>query len=119
MCPLPNLLPPATRAFAHVALRRLRDAVRGGCCARPRLDRSDDDAAMLWFVTAGVCIALLGLACRAIEAGGHTVPREIGIGLVALGALISAMMPVSGGWLVMAIGGLALIRAQRTRVAAG
>lgn len=76
---------------------------------------SDDDAAMstLWFGLAGLGMYGIGLLTRRHTRDTGRVPAETGWTLLALGVPMTILEPVSGGWLVIAVGTLALAAARR------
>lgn len=71
---------------------------------------NDDDARMtaLWFMISGVAVLGIGLMARRSMITFGVLPTETGWILVALGAPTSVLEPVSGGWLLLVLGLLAL-----------
>lgn len=57
--------------------------------------------AVTWFVLFGAVLALLGLGVLQLERTRTTVPRTLGVGLLALALLGIALMPASGFWLAL------------------
>ncbi|MFJ4776428.1 DUF6463 family protein [Streptomyces sp. NPDC088762] len=74
----------------------------------------DDRALVLWFTVCGLALAALGTLTQWILRTVGRLPRQLGFWLLAMGALITALQPVSGGWLVIGIGGLALVAARQS-----
>ncbi len=74
----------------------------------------DDRALVLWFTVCGLALAALGTLARWILRTVGSLPPQLGFWLLAIGALIVALQPVSGGWLVLGIGGLALVAARQS-----
>jgi hypothetical protein len=74
----------------------------------------DDRALVLWFTVCGLALAALGTLTQWILRTVDSLPPQLGFWLLAIGALIAALQPVSGGWLVIGIGGLALVAARRS-----
>jgi hypothetical protein len=70
----------------------------------------------LWFFLGAPSFLLLGLLARTIIRVTGTVPLWFGVGLIFIGGLISVLSPVGGGWLVLAIGVLSVVVAQRSPV---
>jgi hypothetical protein len=76
----------------------------------------DDREAALWFLVAAPALAALGATAEwAVRRTGE-LPAPVGVGLVAIGALITVADPISGGWLVLGLGVGALV-VRRRRVA--
>ncbi|MEU9144033.1 DUF6463 family protein [Streptomyces sp. NPDC048349] len=73
----------------------------------------DDRALVLWFTVCGLALAALGTLTQWILRTVGSLPRQLGFWLLAMGALIAALQPASGGWLVIGIGGLALVAARQ------
>ncbi|MFE9676807.1 DUF6463 family protein [Streptomyces sp. NPDC006259] len=74
----------------------------------------DDRASVLWLTVCGLALAALGALTQWIVRTVDRLPPPLGFWLPAIGALIVALQPVSGGWLVIGIGGLALVAARRS-----
>ncbi|MEU0405472.1 DUF6463 family protein [Streptomyces sp. NPDC006197] len=73
----------------------------------------DDRTLVLWFTVCGLALAALGTLTQWILRTVGSLPSQLDFWLLAMGALIAALQPVSGGWLVIGIGGLALVAAQQ------
>ncbi|MFI7441245.1 DUF6463 family protein [Nonomuraea indica] len=69
----------------------------------------------LYFFAAGILLLALGtLARRFVHIAGH-LPGQIGWYLIISGALLCVIeFPITGGWLMVAIGVLGLIASRRT-----
>lgn len=66
----------------------------------------------VWFLVAGVALLALGTLGRwAVRETGR-LPRQVGVYLLALGAPVAVLWPVSGGILLVAVGALALVAAR-------
>lgn len=78
---------------------------------------NDDDARMtaLWFMVSGIAFFGIGfLSRRMLSISGRT-STEIGWIMLATGIPVSVMEPISGGWLLIVIGVLAVAAARRER----
>ena len=85
----------------------LRPLVSDGVLNAVGDDPSRESA--VWFAVTGLaCIGLGDVARTAVREDGE-LPRRFGAWVLATGAVISATMPVSPGWLVMGIGAAALL----------
>ncbi|MEU7280416.1 DUF6463 family protein [Streptomyces sp. NPDC045431] len=80
---------------------------------------NDDEGRMmaLWFMACGIAFIGLGLLARRSATTTGTLPPELGWILLALGVPVSLLEPVSGGWSLVAIGALAVLRSRRDRAA--
>jgi hypothetical protein len=78
---------------------------------------TDDAARMstLWITMAGIGLAGLGLLARKAVLSYGTLPTETGWILLALGIPIAVLDPISGGWMLIGIGVLAVIAARRNK----
>ena len=59
------------------------------------------EAVIFWFLLAGVPLFVAGQLARRVE---RPLPRWIGVELVALGLLCGLALPLSGFWLLVALG---------------
>ncbi|MDQ3695955.1 MAG: DUF6463 family protein [Chloroflexota bacterium] len=66
-----------------------------------------------WFMWSGVALLALGEHVRWTVRETGRLPVRLGAWLLALGVPLTVVIPASGGWLVAAVGGLAL-RAARS-----
>jgi Family of unknown function (DUF6463) len=94
-------------AALHLAIGladpRPRELVDAGLVAA--LDGDPGREAVLWFLALGLAFAALAeLARWSVRATGR-LPARLGEWLVGIGALIVAVEPASGGWLVLGLGG--------------
>ncbi|MFI9345823.1 DUF6463 family protein [Streptomyces sp. NPDC052773] len=82
---------------------------------------NDDEGRMmaLWFMVGGIALVGFALLARRSVVTTGTLPAELGWILLALGAPVSLMEPVSGGWSLIVIGLLAVRVSRRDRSAAG
>jgi hypothetical protein len=62
----------------------------------------------VWYATTGLAVVALGDVARTARRRTGRLPVRFGGWVLATGALITAAMPASPGWLVMAIGATAL-----------
>jgi hypothetical protein len=77
------------------------------------LDGDPGREAILWFLALGLAFAALGQLARwSVRETGH-LPTRLGEWLVGIGALIVAVEPASGGWLVLGLGGWAMWAVRR------
>lgn len=67
-----------------------------------------------WFMWSGVALLALGEHVRWTVRETGRVPVRLGGWLLALAVPLTVAIPVSGGWLVAAVGGLALRAARST-----
>ncbi|MEW2352277.1 DUF6463 family protein [Spirillospora sp. NPDC029432] len=73
----------------------------------------------LWFLYSGVGFMAIGtFALKEVRATGR-VPLQAALYLLAVGGTMSAVMPASGGWLVLLLGLLALAARRRDRATEG
>lgn len=79
--------------------------------------RADRESA-LWFVVSGVSLVALGDLGRSAFAQNGQLPRRYGTWVLAAGAVVTAGLPASPGWLVLAIGVLA-VRSGRWSTGSG
>ncbi len=65
--------------------------------------RGDDGgrSLALWFLIAGLMLALVGILVDAIEAGDRPLPRGFGVALLALALAGIAVVPLLGFWLLL------------------
>jgi hypothetical protein len=93
-------------AHRHGAGRpRTRDLVDAGLAGA--LDGDPGREAILWFLALGLTFAALAeLARWSVRATGR-LPTRLGEWLFGIGALIVAVEPASGGWLVLGLDGWA------------
>ncbi|MBI5516148.1 MAG: hypothetical protein HY909_20355 [Deltaproteobacteria bacterium] len=70
-------------------------------------------AAAVWFLFAGGLLVLLGAVVLEGEREGRPPSLRTGIGLVAVGLGAVALMPASGAWLLLPLGGWIAWRARR------
>lgn len=85
----------------------LQDIAAAGFVNAIDLDGSERETAF-WFEVCGLTLAMLGdLARRAVRHDGR-LPDGLGWWLIGVFGPLTAFMPVSGGWLVITIGVLAL-----------
>ncbi|MQA77334.1 MAG: hypothetical protein GEV10_02445 [Streptosporangiales bacterium] len=70
---------------------------------------------VLWFLAAGIAMLTLGAFGTWAARTAGRLPSALGWGLVAIGLFVSIPEPISGGWLVLALGVLALGAARRSR----
>lgn len=64
--------------------------------------------AWVWFMFSGWSLIALGQLVRWEQRQGSMPPRSLGWHLTAMGAVLAVLMPVSGGWLLLAQGILLL-----------
>jgi hypothetical protein len=107
-------------AALHLAMGladpRTRELVDAGLVAA--LDGDPGREAILWLLALGLAFAALAEVARwSVRATGR-LPTRLGEWLVGIGALIVAVAPASGGWLVLGLGGWAMW-AVRRRAASG
>jgi hypothetical protein len=69
-------------------------------------DRTRESA--VWYATTGLLVVALGDAARTGRRRTGRLPTRFGGWVLTAGALITATMPASPGWLVMAVGATAL-----------
>jgi Family of unknown function (DUF6463) len=95
---------------------RTRELVDAGLVAA--LDGDPGHEAILWFLALGLAFAALGEVARwSVRVAGR-LPARLGEWLAGIGALIVAVAPASGGWLVLGLGGWAMWVVRR-RAASG
>ena len=104
-----------TGAALHIAIGladpRTRDLVAAGLFGA--LDGDPGREAVLWFLALGLAFAALAeLARWSVRATGR-LPTRLGEWLAGIGALIVAVEPASGGWLVLGLGGWAMWAVRR------
>ncbi|MGH8931089.1 MAG: DUF6463 family protein [Egibacteraceae bacterium] len=92
----------------------LGDIGRGGVVGA--VDPYQDRQAVFWFHMSGFLMILLGQLAHWAQERTGTVPRFLGVGLLAFGLIGVALMPVSGFWAVLPIAAL-LMRASRAGTA--
>lgn len=98
----------------HVALGAVtfrpewRTIARRGVCGSVHDDR-DATASALWFMVSGAALFGLGLLTRKHVGETGRLPKETGYTLLVLGVPVSLLQPASGGWLLVGMGGLALV----------
>jgi hypothetical protein len=75
----------------------------------------NDDArrVALWFMLTGIAFVGLGLLSRRHLIATGRLPPEIGWILLAPGIPLILLVPLSGGWLLIGIGVLALVMSRR------
>jgi Family of unknown function (DUF6463) len=110
---VPRLL--TATAVLHVAYAAADQSTWGAVLAGGLWDAVEGDPAReaeLWFlVLAPALLALSALARTHARATGR-LPASLGLWMIVVGLLISVFVPVSGGWLLLAIGSLTLISAR-------
>jgi len=73
---------------------------------------------LLWYggCFAGVLMILVGLLMTSwTRTTGRPVPRYFAVALVVAGVVLVVLDPVSGGWLILILGTLALVRPRDTQ----
>lgn len=65
-----------------------------------------------WFIAFGAVVILLGGLADWCESQGAGLPRRFGWSLLALTILVVVIMPISGGWLLLAPSIGAITRAR-------
>jgi hypothetical protein len=114
--PLAMLAGAALHLAMGLADPRTRELVDAGLVAA--LDGDPGREAILWLLALGLAFAALAEVARwSVRATGR-LPTRLGEWLVGIGALIVAVAPASGGWLVLGLGGWAMW-AVRRRAASG
>lgn len=114
--PLAMLAGAALHLAMGLADLRTRELVDAGLVAA--LDGDPGREAILWLLALGLAFAALAEVARwSVRATGR-LPTRLGEWLVGIGALIVAVAPASGGWLVLGLGGWAMW-AVRRRAASG
>lgn len=71
---------------------------------------SSERQQVVWFLFTGFAGIPGALSIWALERSGIPIPRAVGLSLVAMAGLGVTMMPLSGFWLVLAVGVVALFR---------
>lgn len=64
----------------------------------------------LWFIFFGFITVILGLLVNYLEGSNIALPRFLGWSLLALTLFLVAIMPISGGWLLLIPAGGAIYR---------
>ena len=103
---VPNLTLIVAGAHAVTAFAQYRDVYRkmlaGGIIGS--VNGQHDREAATWFFVAAPATAALGLVSRwGVERTGE-IPPAVPPTLLSLGALIAALSPASGGWVLIALG---------------
>jgi Family of unknown function (DUF6463) len=110
--PLAMLAGAALHLAMGLADPRTRELVDAGLVAA--LDGDPGREAILWLLALGLAFAALAEVARwSVRATGR-LPTRLGEWLVGIGALIVAVAPASGGWLVLGLGGWAMWAVRRT-----
>ncbi|AHH97757.1 DUF6463 family protein [Kutzneria albida] len=78
-----------------------------------------DRQAAFWFLVAAPNLSALGELARWAVRRTGTLPARLGGWLLGIGVVGVVLLPVSGFWLVLIIGVLALVAARRGPVSAG
>lgn len=68
-----------------------------------------------WFLATGILTLLLGALVDHLEARREPLPRFLGWGLFLFTAAVLAIMPISGGWLLVPAVLGALLAGRRTQ----
>jgi hypothetical protein len=87
-------------AFAVVAYGKVYASMAASGIVGSGL-RSPLNSAASWFLLFGLLTLALGLVASAFERTGQSLPRAVGVVLLALAALGVVLMPASGFWLVL------------------
>ena len=103
---VPRLTLIVAGAHAVTAFAQYRDVYRkmlaGGIIGS--VNGQHDPEAATWFFVAAPAMAALGLVSRwGVERTGE-IPPAVPPTLLSLGALIAALSPASGGWVLIALG---------------
>jgi hypothetical protein len=98
-------------AVAPLVQPGLAPLVRGGLLDAVGDDRARESAA--WYVICGVSLLAHGELVRDVIRRTGRVPLRVGAWLGGLGALVTLLMPASGGWALLAAGGHAAWAATR------
>lgn len=88
----------------------LRPLIRDGLIGAVRDDASRESA--VWFVVSGLGLVALADTGRSHHQQHGRLPARYGAWVLAAGAVVTAALPASPGWLVMAAGVMA-VRSER------
>ncbi len=73
-----------------------------------------DRIAVFWFLFLSPVLSMLGqIVSRAITSGAVDVLRVIGWNLIVMGTIGAVVFPISGNWILIALGALTLGAASR------
>ncbi|WP_454195833.1 DUF6463 family protein [Nocardia sp. Marseille-Q1738] len=71
--------------------------------------------ASVWFMMCGIALLSIGTLTRDALAATGRVPAHVGWYMIAIGIPLTAIyFPVTGGWLILAIGAVAMGAARRS-----
>ena len=102
-------------AILHIAVGLLVGTPFSEIADAGIIDSVGDDAereSALWFHLAGLAWLALGELARWTVRETGRIPARLGGWLLATGVTLTLFMPASGGWLVAALGVVALLAAQ-------
>ena len=89
----------------------LRDIADAGVV--DSIDGHAERESAFWYLVAGVSLLALGELARWVVRETGRVPARLGYWLIGIGVAAIVLMPVSGFWLVAALGALALRASRR------
>ena len=103
-------------AALHIALglafeTPLRDIADAGVV--DTIDGYAERESAFWYLVAGVFLLALGELARWVVRETGRVPARLGYWLIGIGVAAIVLMPVSGFWLIAALGALALRASRR------
>jgi hypothetical protein len=81
------------------------------------IGRDPERNAVLWYLTTGALLVVLGQLARSTQERTGEVPRSLGWGLLAISVPGVVLLPASGFWLVMGQALLVLTKARRNPTA--
>jgi hypothetical protein len=79
------------------------------------LDGHDDRELALYFGILALPLAMAGTMVRWMLRTTGRLPAQVGWWLIAMGAPIAVLQPVSGAWLLLGIGWLAVVASRQHR----
>ena len=83
------------------------------------IGRDPERNAVLWYLTTGALLVVLGQLARSTQERTGEVPQSLGWGLLAISVPGVVLLPASGFWLVLAQALLVLFPARRKPDARG
>ena len=83
------------------------------------IGRDPERNAVLWYLTTGALLVILGQLARSAQARTGEVPRSLGWGLLSISVPGVVLLPASGFWLVLGQALLVLTKARRNPDAQG
>ena len=81
------------------------------------IGRDPERNAVLWYLTTGALLVILGQLARSAQARTGEVPRSLGWGLLSISVPGVVLLPASGFWLVLGQALLVLTKARRNPAA--